>query len=178
MSGFKPRIESFEGVYDYYNTSKTYDDASDPRRLGLAIGRQIIGLYFLEILLKYAHRRFPHGHNLDHLYSSLPKLKRQEVEDKYQELLAAGIEETWDFARTADTFFDYLGKNPITEARYFWEDQFRRPEDEPFILGNDILATLIAAVFIALHKFPEKDKSRPRFKTRFRSLKQSIHESE
>jgi len=173
----RPPITNFEGVCDYFNTEPTYEDPNDPRRLGFTIGRQVIGLYLLEILLKYAHSHPPHGHNLAHLFASLPKLKRQEVEDKYQELLANGVEETWDFARTAESFFDYLGKNPITETRYFWENQYQRPDDEPLLIGVGILGVLIWSVFIALHNYPESAPSKQLYKTRFISLKQSIRQS-
>ena len=119
----KPRIEWIEGLLTFYE-AKFPLDAKDPRKLGFSVGRQIIGLYVIEMLLKYAldNAGVSHGqhHNLQQLFRNLSRQRRRAVERKYKEILNSEVQRTWDVAKTAESFLKYLGENAITDTRYFW----------------------------------------------------------
>ncbi len=63
----KLSIEWVEGLWTYFDAPFSYD-ADGPRQLGFGVGRQIIGLYVVELLLKYALDReevdYGNTHNL------------------------------------------------------------------------------------------------------------------
>ena len=171
----KPKIYWLEGVLDYFNTTCPHE-LDDPRRLGFQVGRQFVGLYIVEMLLKYAlddaRTEYEPSHRLLDLFRSLPRQRRRAVERKYQEILANRVEEAWDFQETVDSFLTYLGSNPITDSRYFWE----RPHtgEISIVFQPDSLASLIYAIFIVLHQYPESGPLERRFTTRFTSFVDSL----
>ena len=120
----KPPVVWLEGVLDYFNAPFPYGP-EDPRALGFGIGRQIIGLYLIESLLKYAldvaQTSYDRGRSFKGLFSALPEQDRRDVEGKYHQLLADGVAEIWDFGGSVASFFDYLGDDPMNDSRYFWE---------------------------------------------------------
>ena len=61
-----------------------------------------------------------------------------------------------------------VGKQAITEARYFWEPQENRSGDASIMFSRSILEFLICALFISLHGYPElDDEESPAFEPRF-----------
>ena len=170
-----PDIHWIEGVLDYFNTRCPHE-TDDPRRLGFQVGRQFVGLYIVEMLLKYAlddlRIEYQRNHGLLDLLRKLPRQRRRAVERKYQEILGNRVEEAWDFQETVDSFLAYLGNNPITDSRYFWE----RPHtgDISIVFQPDSLSHLLYAMFIVLHQYPESGPLEQRFTTRFRSFIDSL----
>ena len=168
-----------EGVLDYFNASFPYGP-DDPRRIGFGVGRQVIGLYLMEMLLKYAldnvHRPYDRSHNLHDLFSELPESDRRAVESKYSQLLSDMVSETWDFERSVKSFLQYLGEDPMTDSRYFWERD--RPHDASILFFNTGLSIPIYALFIALHNYPEGQPLKKRYNTRFISFEDSLKNQE
>ena len=179
-SNRKPDIFWLEGLLDYFNAPFPHEP-KDPRELGFVVGKQVIGLYLAELLLKYALDKSnrPHGrkHDLYNLFRNLPRTYRQRVEKKYSELLFHSVDETWDFAKSVESLLQYLGDNAITDTRYFWEQSRSRLGPESIMFSTQILYQLIYALFIVLHKYPQGGSLEKRFETRFLSFQDSIKES-
>ena len=170
-----PDIHWLEGILDYFNAPFPHED-DDPRKSSFAIGRQIIGLYLIEVLLKYAihksGRRFEPHHNLAQLFWQLPSTQRRAVERKYKEILNNKVPSAWDYEETVDKYLQYLGNNPITDTRYFWE----RPHTGQIsiVFSPESLSRLIYALFIALHQYPEGGTLTRHFNTKFQSFVNSL----
>lgn len=164
-----------EGLLELFNAKFPYDD-DDDRKIGFSLGRQVVGLYLIELLLMYAlddsHITYRSDHNLRKLFGLLPLHKRRAVERKYRELLYNRHKSAWDFAKTAESFLQYLGQNPITDSRYFW----KRPhtKDRSIVFLPDTLSSLIWALYIALHDYPQKEPIKQRFQTEFISFIDSL----
>ena len=169
----RPSVVWLEGVLDYFNTPFPHEPR-DPRRIGFGVGRQLVGLYLVEMLLKHAldDSKKPYGRrrNLHDLFSRLPEHERIAVEGKYKQLLADGVAEAWDFARSVESFLIYLGDNAVTDSRYFWERQ--RPL--PILFMGTLLLHLIYALFIALHQYPEGPPLQKRYVTKFIDFEDSL----
>ena len=152
----KPPVVWLEGILDYFN-APIPDGQDDPRRLGFNIGAQIVGLYLAEMLLQYKLDdlaiEYEHDHNLQALFNSLPESCCHHVDSKYNQLLAHGVDKAWDFERTVDSLLAYLGDDPITDSRYFWEREHGPGRSIVFMAPR--LRNLIYALFIALHQYPE-----------------------
>ena len=175
----KPPVVWLEGVLDYYNAPFPHE-SDDPRKLGFTIGRQIVGLYLGEMLLKHAldnfNLQYDHSHALGDLFQVLPLPRRDAVESKYSEILAGSVSETWDFASSVKSFLDYLGDDPLTDSRYFWERT--RPHGISIVFFGTTLRPLIYALFVALHNYPEKGEYERQYDTRFISFEGSLEERE
>ena len=146
--------------------------------LGFDVGRQIVALYVMEMLLKYAldDVGVPHGqhHNLLALFRALPRQRRRAVERKYKEILNSHVEWTWDVAKTVESFLEYLGTNAITDTRYFWEpDRTHVGEHASILITPNTIRSLMYALFIELHHYPSKPLQK-RFDTTFQSLADSF----
>ena len=132
----KPDIHWLEGLLTHFEARFPYD-ANDPRQMGFRVGQQIVGLYVIEMLLKYAldNAGVPHGqhHNLHQLFMHLSRQRRRTVERKYTEILNSEVESAWDVAETAESLLSYLGENALTDTRYFWE-----PDLGSFAGGGEI----------------------------------------
>ena len=172
-----PHVVWLEGVLDYF----TFNDQSksdDRIRIGYEIGQQIVGLYLSEMLIKCAlqhvSQSYEFSHSLSVLFDLLPYSKRADTELTYKESLAGEVEETWDYEATVESYLTYFGDDPFTDARYFWERQ--RPHHMPMIFGYSSLRRLIYALFVGLHNYPQRGSYRRQFKTRFRSLDDSLDE--
>ena len=67
----KPEIFWVEGLLNYFE-AKFPHGPNDPRHLGFRVGRQIVGLYIVELLLQYAldnsSKQYKHDHNLYSLF--------------------------------------------------------------------------------------------------------------
>lgn len=175
----KPPVVWLEGVLDYFNAPFPHGQ-DDPPHLGFAVGKQIIGLYLIEMLLQYKLDKlgipYEEDHNLQALFSSLPESCRSEVESKYSQLLANGVTQAWDFERTVSTFLEFLGDDPMNDSRYFWERQ--HGHDRSIIFLPNRLGDLIYALFIPLHAYPEGSALEPRYDTEFESFEDSLKDGE
>ena len=173
----KPPITWHEGLLDYFDAEI---DMGPNRRnyIGHAVGRQFIGLFVIELVLKYAldgsDSPYDRTHNLHELYLRLPRRSRQAAEDKYAQILADEVPETWDVAHTVESFLKYLGKDPTTDTRYFWERQHSYGRSIVFQLTN--VRNVMYALFIALHSYPEGHEYENRYQTKFISLEDSFKE--
>ena len=145
----KPPVVWLAGILDYFNVPFPHGQG-DPRKVGFDIGAQIIGLYLVEMLLQYKLDdlaiEYEHDHNLQALFNSLPESCRHDVESKYDQLLAHSVEQAWDFQRTVDSFLAFLGDDPITDCRYFWEREHGRNRSNVFLMPS--LRELIYALLI------------------------------
>lgn len=170
-----PQISWIEGLLTLFKAEFPYDE-NDGRKLGFAVGRQVIGLYFIELLILYALEeskvKYKANHDLKYLYGLLPIHKKRKVEKKYSELLNNTFETTWDIARSVESFLEYLGKNPITDSRYFWKRPHNVHRSVLFLPQN--LETLIWAFLIALHHYPQSGPIERRYQTKFESLQESF----
>ena len=170
---FDRYIRYLEGLADYSQKKHSYEQ-NDPRELGWQIGRQIVSQYLVEMILRTSFERLgitkgTNTHNLAHLFRKLPQPLRNSVEETYKLILNSEVEWTWDVYRTADSFLDFLGKNPIGKTRYPWQQQH-----DGTLYSPDMYHPLIYALYIALHGYPYKKGSLDkRFDTRFKSLKDS-----
>ena len=173
----KPNILWMEGLLTLFEAEFPHE-SDDPLRLGFGLGQQIIGLYIVELLLKYAlddagssHGK---GHNLPDMYRKLPRHRRRAVQRRYTQLLNSEVDWTWDIAETVESLLSYLGENPITDTRYFWETGRTHLTDFASILiASRLLRQLIYALFIELHQYPTRGTVK-RFDTAFVSLVESL----
>ena len=178
--GMKLNVVWLEGVLGFFNAPFPYDDRNDPRRMGFNVGQQTVGLYLTEMLLKYALDHsgvsYDQHHNLHRLFTDLPESHRGVVEQKYTEILNSEAKLEWDIAETVDSILLYLGKNAITDTRYFWEpDRNHVGEEASILFAPDMLRRLIYAIFIVLHNYPTKPIVK-RYDTTFQSLAESFKE--
>ena len=163
-------VHWLEGFLDCYRVEFPYG-SDDPRGLGFSVARQIVGLHLVELLLKYALEGLGIGYARDHdlgsLFRALPEEIRDLAERKYAEILASA-REAWEFARSIESLLAYLGKDPVTESRYFWEPREYREGGASILFSQGTVEMLIYALFISLHGYPERhDEERSRFVTRF-----------
>ena len=175
----KPPVVWLEGLLDYFNAPFPHGQ-DDPRHLGFAIGKQIIGLYLVEMLLQYKLEKlsiqYEQDHNLKALFGLLPESCCSEVESKYSQLLAHGVTQAWDFERTVGTFLEFLGDDPMNDSRYFWEREHGL--DRSIIFLPNRLRDLIYALFIPLHDYPEGSPLVHRYDTKFQSFEDSLKDGE
>ena len=173
----KPPVVWLAGILDYFNVPFPHGQG-DPRKVGFDIGAQIIGLYLVEMLLQYKLDdlaiEYEHDHNLQALFNSLPESCRHDVESKYDQLLAHSVEQAWDFQRTVDSFLAFLGDDPITDCRYFWEREHGRNRSNVFLMPS--LRELIYALLIVLHQCPEGAPLENRYETKFLSSEDSLED--
>lgn len=177
----KPDIFWIEGLLTHFE-AKFPHDANDPRKVGFVVGQQIIGLYIIELLLKYAldmaGTSHGHHHNLHELFRNLPRPRRRAVERKYADILNKQFEWAWDVARTADTLLRYLGDNPITDTRYYWEsNRGHLHKDASILFSPRMLHPLLYALLIVLHNYPSAPITK-RYNTVFRSLSESLNKNQ
>ena len=172
----KPAVVWLEGILDYFNMPFPHEP-EDPREIGFGIGRQIVGLYLSEMILKHAldnlNQPYGQSHNLHDLFNALPRPHRNAVESKYSEILSGSVPETWDFASSVASFLEYLGNDPMTDSRYFWERS--RPRNMSIVFFGTSLRHLIYALFIALHNYPEKGQYQKQYHTKFISFEDSLN---
>ena len=122
-------------------------------------------------LLDNVGQSYDLDHNLHALFKKLPESHQRAVESRYAHILADRIAEAWDFQRTVDAFLEYLGDDPMTDTRYFWERGKSNNASVMFI--SDSLRHLIDALIVELHGYPEGNPLEKRYKTNFRSFEES-----
>ena len=177
----KPDIVWMEGLLILFEAPFPHD-SDDPRRMGFSVGQQFVGLYIIEMILKYAldHSGSSHGqhHNLHELFRNLSPPRRRAVERKYTEILNSEVAWAWDVAETADSLLRYLGRSAITDTRYFWEpDRTHVGEHASILFAPKMLRPLIYALFIVLHNYPSKPIVK-RYDTTFQSLSESFEQDQ
>ncbi len=172
-----PQVIWLEGILDYFNFNDPRK-SDDSIRIGYEIGQHIIGLYLIEMLLKHALRNanlcYGRIHSLSELFADLPRNNRLAAESKYTEILTQETAEAWDFESSVSSYLEYLGHDPFTDTRYFWER--KRRYGISIIFGYGSLRRLVYALFVALHDYPERACNEQRFHTKFRSLEQSLED--
>ena len=173
----KPNKTWLEGMLSLFDAPFPHKKG-DPRLMGFNVAKQVLGLYIIELLFKYAlddcGKGHGHGHDLHTLFETLPQEKRLAVEQKYIEILESQMSSAWDVERSVDAFLQYLGKNPITDTRYFWEEgRSHLVEHASILMMPDGIRRLLFALFIVLHNYPTKPIIK-RYDTTFRSLKESL----
>ena len=159
-----------EGLLDYFNAEFPFDN-DDPRSIGFAVGRQIIGLHIVELLLKYKLDElkitYEHDHNLALLYRSIPKGLRDGSERKYREILSSFALEAWEHAKSIESLLQYYGPRAITDSRYFWEPADHREGPMSIVFDSGTLYSLVYAFFITLHGYPEAGSPVKKYETKF-----------
>ena len=163
------------GVLDYFNAPVQHD-----RRQALGagvsdnVGRQIIGPYIVELLLKHALENPGYKHDLHDLFMKLTSQQRCAVEQKYTELLNTEKDVAWDVAETVDSLLRYLGKNAITDTRYILEPGLHHAvEGASIVVDPGMLRPLIHALFNVLHEYPLETMVK-RYDTTFKPLTEFI----
>ena len=146
----KPYIGWLAGVVSLFRTPCPHEGI-DPRSSGFTIGKHILGLYIIEILLKDAlddlGRSYDNNHHLHALFKRLTDEKCRAVEEEYRAALVhCNIPPKYLLAESVDGFLELFGKNPITEARYFWENK-------NVVFAPYDLSFVIYALGAALHDF-------------------------
>ena len=178
----KPDIHWMEGLLTLFDTEFPHAERNDPRRVGFGLGRQLVGLYIAEMLLKYALDDYSGGHGMGHnlydLFRKLPRQKRRGVERKYKEIINSQFEWAWDVAETVSSLLEYLGANAITDSRYFWEpDSVHLAPYASIPIAPRMLNPLIYALFIVLHGYPRAPLLK-RYDTVFQSLADSLEQDQ
>lgn len=162
-----------EGLADYFGTKCKYEK-NDPRRLGWAIGRQMVAEYLVEVLLQIHLERqgITRGirtHNLNKLYSMVSQAHRTAIEKRYQMILNNEVDWTWDVHKSVTCFLNFLGKSPSAKSRYPWQ------QHENTLYSPRSYRPLIYALLIELFGYPYTPSSMDkRYNTRFKSLQDSL----
>ena len=96
------------------------------------------------------------------------------MERKYTELLNSRKKSAWDVEKSVDSLLKYLGKNAITDTRYFWEpDRGHLAEHASIVFMPAAIYCLLYALFIVLHNYPSQPIVK-RYDTTFQSLAESL----
>ena len=177
----KPDIVWMEGLLSLFDAPFPHGP-DDPRGRGFKVGRQIIGLYIVEMLLKYAlddsGASYRSNHKLHELFKKLSPGSSRAVEQKYKELLNSYQEWSWDVAKSADSLLRYLGKTAITDTRYFWEpNRTHLGKHASILIMPDAIYCLLYALFIVLHGYPSEPFVK-RYDTKFRSLAEFLEQDQ
>lgn len=166
-----PRIEVWiEGLLDYFNLEYT-SVWSDDMKFGFAVGKQVTGLYMIEVLLKYTRegrkRPYRQDHNLRKLFKGLPPRDRKKIEKKYKLILRSNTRSALDIERSMSALLSYLGSNPITSTRYFWERSHDNTSVMSILVAPHMLWRAIYAILIPLYGYPQRGGIRAQFNTFF-----------
>ena len=177
----RPDIVWMEGLLTLFDVAFPHKP-DHPRRMGFSQGKQVVGLYIVEMLLKYAldYAGSSHGqhHDLQDLFRKLPRQRKRAVERRYREILNSEQDWAWDVAETADSFLHYLGGNAITDTRYFWEPgRSHLAEHASIMIAPGMLRPLIYALFIELHNYPTQPIVK-RYETTFVPLAKCLEEDQ
>ena len=164
-----PRIDTWvEGLIDCFNT-RPPSDQPEHTAFGFALGKQVVGLYIVEVLLKYTRekrkRPYRHDHNLRRLFSGLSPRDKKRIEDKYQDIVRSSSKPALDIESSASRLLTYLGNNPITRTRYFWEHSHPTTPSMSILVAPHMLTPLLYAILIQAHKYPAnvgKNRHRPK----------------
>ena len=159
-TGTIPRIDTWvEGLLDYFN-AKVPSNLPELRQFGFNTGKQVIGLYIIEVLLKYTReqkrRPYRQDHNLRKLFQGLPPRDRKKVENKYRDIVRSSSGWALDIEKSVLDLLSYLGHNPITSTRYFWERSHPSTSSMSILVAPHMLTPVIFAILIRLHGYPDR----------------------
>ena len=141
----------FEGAMGYFKQVSTNKD--EGVQIGFSQGRMIVGLHLIEIMIKRFLSSYNIGnlktHNLLKLYNKIPIFDRIRIGKIYPDFYW-NKSWIWDFSETVESFLRFLGKDPITSTRYFWDSEVK------LLFMPNRLVCLIHALIIGLHNYPYK----------------------
>lgn len=101
------------------------------------------------------------------------------MERRYKEILNNTVERTFDVAETADLLLRYLGKDAITDTRYYWDPNRTRFNGcTSIMIAPRMLRPLVHALFIELHNYPNDTFVKRRYETQFVSLEETFKRME
>ena len=84
----------------------------------------------------------------------------------------------WDVAETVSSLLEYLGANPITDSRYFWEpDSVHLAPYASILIAPRMLNPSIYALVIVLYGYPGAPLVK-RYDTVFQSLADSLKQDQ
>lgn len=141
------------------------DDLSENLKFGFIMAKSIVSLYTIEILLKYAHQQIDKragselktkwGHNICKLFADLPEEKQRKVEALYQERAKEIVHENRaEKVIPLKSLLDVLGRDPITDLRYFWE----KPNSKDLAYHHNNMEAFSFAVAIGVCGYPAPKK--------------------
>ncbi len=141
------------------------DDLSENLKFGFIMAKCIVSLYTIEILLKYAHQQIDkraggelktkRGHNICKLFADLPEKERIKIESLYQERAKEIVRENRaEKVTPLKSLLDFLGKNPITDVRYFWD----KPNGKGLAYQHNNMEAFSFAVAIGVCGYPAPQK--------------------
>lgn len=166
-----PQIERWvEGLLDYFDM-ECPPNLAEELRFGFNVGRQVVGLYIIEVLLKYTResrkRPYRKNHNLSKLFQGLPHRDKKKIEKKYKLFLRSNTPVALDIEKSIFALLAYLGHNPITSTRYFWEYSHPNTKSMSILIAPHMFRRIIYAILIPLHRYPHKGVTQARFSTEF-----------
>ena len=117
------------------------------------MGQRMVGLYLVEMILKYAldnsDRTFSRNHNLYGLFRRLPRPSKLSAEKEYANLMPKSPLRNARVQGDLAQYLKGLGEDPITDLRYFWEG--RRAN---ISLSPRSRIPVVFALLTALHEYP------------------------
>ena len=153
-SNGRPNKTWMLGLRDYF-TQQPSTTAKENTRLGFAIGRQMVGLYLIEIALKFALDertiKYTKSHNIEVLFSSLPEDVRERLRCRYVRILHSEPGHAWGFQASIDDLVRHLAGDPITVTRYYWDSRTTKRGIVQF--NPAMLVALVDAILCELHGF-------------------------
>ena len=176
-----PTIGWLEGLLTLLDAPFPFKEG-DPRKFGFQLGRQIIALYAIELALKYELEKLDQEigthHNLHALFLKLPANRRSLVARNYSAILKNRVCSTFDIARSVRSILQYLGSDPMTNTRYFWEPgRSHLANHASILIMPDMLIHLLYAMLIALHDYPCSPLPK-RYDTKFTKLQSALNGSQ
>ncbi len=132
---------------------------------GFYMAKIIVGLYTIEIMLKYAHQeidkrgekeiRSRRGHDIVKLFRDLPKQERRNIEIKYEERAEEILREgRAKEVMSLRSLIRLLKGHPITDMRYFWE----RPKGERLLQYHGDMEAFSYGIAIGACGYPDPNK--------------------
>ena len=111
-------------------------NSDDTERLGIHQGREIIGVFIVEIILKclLADAGVEHNHRthkLRELFGKLPDGYKMKIEQEYRNVINGYNVNAW----SVEQFLNSLAEDPITQTRYFWEPHDMGNGDKDVVVG-------------------------------------------
>ena len=92
-------------------------------------------------------------------------MDRKKIEKKYQDILRSNPRWALDIEKSVLDLLTYLGHNPITSTRYFWQYAHFGTPDMSIIVAPHMLIPIIDAILIRFHGVPDpvgRKRNRPK----------------
>lgn len=174
----KPPSDLYLGMFELFEMAvQSFGDRL--RSPGFGVGTTILGLYLVEILIKDAlgdsGKKVELNHNLHELFGLIHEGKCSAVESRYIAILNNEMELSPDVVQSVKSFLEFLGPDPITDARYFWTTtRFHLDEQKKFYFMPFDLHRVIDALAVTLHDYSSNKDIRKRYDTTFISLEEWV----